>query len=111
MTLFLDGAVEVGADDVAVEIADDEQRRIEEGLPVAGELFGMQALARPPFYTSGAAGSVSLCGAGAGAQGNLTVKFPGGSRWSERPAKTAGPASAIAHASGGFSLCQGVLCS
>ena len=36
---FLDGAVEVGADNVAVEIADDEQGRIEEGLAVAEELL------------------------------------------------------------------------
>ena len=36
---FLDGAVEVGADDVAVEVADDQQGRVEQGLAVAEELF------------------------------------------------------------------------
>ena len=36
---FLNGAVEVGLDDVAVEIADDEQGRIEERLAVAEKLL------------------------------------------------------------------------
>ena len=36
---FLDGAVEVGADDVAVEIADDEQGRVEQALAVAEQLL------------------------------------------------------------------------
>ena len=36
---FLDRAVEVGADDVAVEIADDEQGRIEQRLAVAEQLL------------------------------------------------------------------------
>ena len=35
---LLDRAVEIGADDVAVEIADDEQGRIQERFPVAEEL-------------------------------------------------------------------------
>ena len=32
---LLDGAVEIGADDVAVEIADHEQRRIEQRFAIA----------------------------------------------------------------------------
>ena len=36
--LVLGGAVEVGADDIAVEIADDEQRRIQQGFAVLLEL-------------------------------------------------------------------------
>ncbi len=36
---FLDGAVEVGADDEALEVANDEQRRVEQAFAVAEELF------------------------------------------------------------------------
>ena len=36
---FLNRAVEIGADDVAVEIADDEQRRIEQRFAVAEQLL------------------------------------------------------------------------